>query len=284
MNWFYRLEQKYGRKAIPNIAKFFIAISILGEILTMIDPILFFSYFIFDPAMILKGQVWRLFTWVLMPSGNLGSIWGLLFLFCLWMLARNLEMYIGSFKMNFYFLGSIVLFDIIGLAVYGITLATIGVGVTTFLTFSYTIFSLYLMLGLFMPDAEVRLYFVLPLKMKWLVILYFVTYAYELYNVFSAGIYYGLCYGSVIIVSVIWLLFFVFICKNRVSHKQKKRQRAYQANFEQPRPGSGIGHHKCVICGRTDETNPELTFRFCSKCAGAREYCNDHLFTHQHFR
>ncbi len=284
MNWFYKLEQKYGRKAVPNVAKLFIAISIMGEVIAIANTESFYVNLCFDPGLILQGQIWRLFTWVLMPSGNLSSVWGLLFLFCLWMLAGNLEMYLGSFKMNFYFFGSIIFFDIAGFIIYGIVYATVGVYMSIFLSFSYTIFSLYLMLGLFMPDAEVRLYFVLPLKMKWLVILYFVTYAYELFNVFKTGFLFGIYGGSVIILSIIWLLFFVFICKNRVSHKQKKRQRVYQANFEKPRPGSGIGHHKCVICGRTDETNPELTFRFCSKCSGAREYCNDHLFTHQHFR
>ena len=72
--------------------------------------------------------------------------------------------------------------------------ATVGVYMSIFLSFSYTIFSLYLMLGLFMPDAEVRLYFVLPLKMKWLVILYFVTYAYELFNVFKMNFFVSLHY------------------------------------------------------------------------------------------
>lgn len=40
--------------------------------------------------------------------------------------------------------------------------------------------------------------------------------------------------------------------------------------------------HKCEICGRTEVTNPELEFRYCSKCKGNHEYCSDHLFTHKH--
>ena len=66
--------------------------------------------------------------------------------------------------------------------------------------------------------------------------------------------------------------------------KQKKRQKEFRAQFSQPRPGSGIARHKCAICGRTELTNPELQFRYCSKCVGNREYCQDHLFTHQHVK
>ena len=47
-------------------------------------------------------------------------------------------------------------------------------------------------------------------------------------------------------------------------------------------PKQTVTRHKCAICGRTDESNPELEFRFCSKCNGNYEYCNDHLFTHKH--
>ena len=42
--------------------------------------------------------------------------------------------------------------------------------------------------------------------------------------------------------------------------------------------------HKCAVCGRTDATNPELEFRYCSKCNGVYEYCSDHLFTHEHIK
>ena len=41
--------------------------------------------------------------------------------------------------------------------------------------------------------------------------------------------------------------------------------------------------HKCAVCGRTDVTNPELQFRYCSKCAGYHCFCSDHIFNHVHF-
>ena len=56
----------------------------------------------------------------------------------------------------------------------------------------------------------------------------------------------------------------------------------FKRQMAEPRPGSGITRHKCAVCGRTEVTNPELEFRYCSKCEGNFEYCQDHLFTHQH--
>ena len=47
---------------------------------------------------------------------------------------------------------------------------------------------------------------------------------------------------------------------------------------------SKITKHKCAICGRTEDSNPDLEFRYCSKCEGSFEYCEDHLYTHQHVK
>jgi hypothetical protein len=86
------------------------------------------------------------------------------------------------------------------------------------------------------------------------------------------------------VVPVLNMFWFFHAMKTRLSGKQKKRQKEFRAQFSQPRPGSGIARHKCAICGRTELTNPELQFRYCSKCVGNREYCQDHLFTHQHVK
>ena len=278
-----KLERKLKGRCIPHITRIFVICSILGDLLYMQNTASV-GYFAFSPHLIMQGQVWRLITWIFMPSGNTSSFWGLLFIFCLWMLGESLENSLGSFKMNFFFFGSIIFFDIVGMLFFGITcLAPInGSIIEIWLTMSYSLFSLYLMLGLFMPDAEVRLYFVLPIKMKWLVIVYFVDFAYKIYACFKLGLVYGIMMGTVIILTLIFLLVFVALCKRKVSHSQRKRQRQYQANFSQPRPGSGIARNKCCICGRTEITNPELTFRYCSKCTGGKQYCNDHLFTHTH--
>jgi hypothetical protein len=287
MNWMDNLERKIGRYAIPNITRIMVIASLLGTVLELIpgtDTLI--SYLDFSAYHILHGQIWRLVTWIILPSTTL-SIWTLLFIVCLLMLGQNMEMSLGSFRMNVYFIGGILLSDVVGILIYLIF------RIPVFLTSYYMLFSLYLMLGLLMPDAEVRLYFVLPIKMKWLLIVYFISLAYEVYEYFrfgylqggAAGMWiYGLMYGTQIVLALVNLFVFIYFCRHHVSRKQKKRIRIFEEQFANPRPGSGITKHKCVICGRTELDDPNLTFRYCSKCAGSREYCQDHLFTHTHIR
>ena len=129
--------------------------------------------------------------------------------------------------------------------------------------------------------------------MKWMLLFDLVYMFYQVIKVFYlmiayAGVPVGVLYGFMacteMIAAVLNLFLFFWFSKIHVSKKQKKRQKEFRAQFSQPRPGSGIAQHKCAICGRTEITNPELTFRYCSKCIGNREYCEEHLFTHEHVK
>ena len=81
--------------------------------------------------------------------------------------------------------------------------------------------------------------------------------------------------------------FLVFMVSGRkrigISKAQQMKRKEFRAKTKSLNNMSrNVTKHKCAICGRTDESNPELEFRFCSKCNGNYEYCNDHLFTHKH--
>lgn len=79
------------------------------------------------------------------------------------------------------------------------------------------------------------------------------------------------------------LLFYLQLGKlTRFKPKEVKRRADFQRNARMT--PKGVTRHKCAVCGRTEETNPNLEFRFCSKCNGNYEYCQDHLFTHQHVK
>lgn len=287
MNWLEKLERKSKFRGINNITIYAVACTMIGYVLMYASTMgsglasVIVNMVAFDAGSILRGQIWRLFTWILIPQGSL-SFWNLLFMFCLFMLGRSLEQGLGSFKMTVYFAGGWLLSTLGGLLIY------IIFRLPVYMTPYYILFSLYLMLGLFMPEAEMRLYFVLPIKMKWLVIVYFIMLAYEVFSYFRMGVAAGIMMGAEIIFAIINLLVFVSSCKNQLSlkarRKQQQRQQEYRRQMDVgPRPGAVITHHKCCICGRTDADSPELTFRYCSKCAGNREYCQEHLFTHQHF-
>jgi len=154
MNWLNKLEQKYGSKAIPNITRIFIAANLIGSVLLLTKGDVVLYYLQFSASAILHGQVWRLISWIFVPSGSI-SFLQLLFIFCLWTLGDSMESYLGSFRMNVYFFGGFLLYDIVGMLAFAVTHVSIN------LTMYYILIAMYLMLGLLMPEAEVRLYFVL---------------------------------------------------------------------------------------------------------------------------
>lgn len=290
MNWMDKLERKLGRYAVPNLSRYFVGAIVLGYVLSMLSPG-FTDWISYDVSAILHGQIWRLFTWIFMPTTSL-DFFGLLFLLCVLMWGSSLESMLGTFRMNVFLWGGVILSDVGGILIYVITKLTLGTGASIYLSTYYILMSMLLALAICMPEGEVRLYFVLPIKMKWMLVFELLYLAYIVFNTFKTMIAYangtwlgwvlGLVQSSQIILAVANMFLFFWASKTHISRKQKKRQREFHAQFSNPRPGSGISQHKCVICGRTELTNPELQFRYCSKCTGNKEYCQDHLFTHTH--
>lgn len=291
MNWMDKLERKWGRHAVANLSRYFVLAQVIGYVVQLTAPGLM-GYMNFDMGSILHGQIWRVVTWIFTPTASL-DVFGILFLFCVLMWGSSLESMLGTFRMNVFLWGSVILCDIVGAIVYVVTRILLGYGFSPYLSTYYILMSMLLALAMCMPEGEVRLYFVLPIRMKWMLIFELVYLGYQVVRIFSIGIAsYGTGMGILvgvlncvqIVVPVLNMFWFFHAMKTRLSGKQKKRQKEFRAQFSQPRPGSGIARHKCAICGRTELTNPELQFRYCSKCVGNREYCQDHLFTHQHVK
>jgi hypothetical protein len=291
MNWMDKLEKKIGRYAIPNLSRYFVAAIVVGFALEMFAPTIL-GYLEFSVADIMHGQIWRLVTWIFVPITTL-DFFGLLFMFCVLMWGSSLEMMLGTFRMNVFLWGGVILSDIGAIIVYFVSLAILGQGLPISLSLYYILFSMLLAMAICMPEGEVRLYFVLPIKMKWMLIFELIYLAYQVFRIFSiclamsrgtAGLLLGVAYSLQIVLAVVNLFLFFWLNKNHVSRKQKRRQKQFKAQFAKPRPGSGISQHKCVICGRTELTDPQMQFRYCSKCAGGMEYCEEHLFTHEHVK
>ena len=159
---------------------------------------------------------------------------------------------------------------------------------TMFSTY-YVNMSIFLAYAATFPDYEVLLFFILPIKVKFLGIIYGAMLVYQFivgYGTSSALFYYNLGIRFVITASLLNFVVFFFTSRRKVRRgpiRITRQQAAKQQSFRHEAKKSGsITRHKCAVCGRTDETNPELEFRFCSKCNGNYEYCQDHLFTHTH--
>lgn len=283
MNLMQKLERKWGKYAVCELHKYLVGAYLIGFIFNYL-PVNISGYLSFDMSSILHGQIWRLVTWVFCTQG--GSMFTLLFLLCLLPMGRTLEQFLGTFRMNVFLIGGMLLNLIGGMVIYFATWIMTGfqVGLPVYLTNYYVLLSMFMALAICIPDATVNLYFILPIKMKWMLAVYIASLLYELYRYYSiGGIIITLMMGAQIIFTLLNLFLFFHFSKIRLTRKQKQRQRQFQSQMAQnPRPGANITRHKCAICGRTEKDDPDLTFRYCSKCTGNKEYCQEHLFTHTH--
>lgn len=281
MNWLDKLERKLGRFAIPNLTVYLLIGYVIGFGIMYLMPEMV-GYLTLEPALILRGQVWRLISWVLIPpTTNLISLVFLVLLY--YSLGTALERTWGSFRYNVYIFSGL-LFTV--LAVFGlyafyyfrygveVPLSMIGLIGTNYITMS-----IFLAFAAIYPNMEVMLYFILPIKMKWMALVYVVLAGYDFIN---GGI------GIRVAIGASLLNFVIFFLSTRNFKRFGPREQARKAKFKkQSRPHmtyTNGAHHRCAVCGRTELDDPCLEFRFCSKCNGNYEHCQDHLFTHEHVK
>ena len=286
-------EKKFGKYAIKNISLVLILFYACGYLINWINPVMF-NYLTLNPyAILFKGQIWRLITWLIIPPENF-SFFTLIMLYFYYSIGTTLERTWGTYRYTLYlFLG--IIFTAVGaFAMMGFVYLfqrdiLFAMGAENYFAVLSTMFSTYYVnMSIFLafaatfPDMQVLLFFFIPIKVKILGIIYGVLLVYE----FIAGVgnkYLNAANRFVIGASLLNFIVFFLTSRNMIhmSPKQVKRRQEFKREVKQ---SAKITRHKCAICGRTEETNPELEFRFCSKCDGNYEYCQDHLFTHAHVK
>ena len=285
MKFIDKLERKFGRFGIPNLTIYMIVCYVIGYALMIVNPGIV-NWLSLEPAYILRGQVWRLVTWVLYPPSTSGVLWfAIAVLFFYYPIGTSLERTIGTFKYTLYILSGVI-FTILGAFIlYFLLGGNVLVG-NVFSTY-YISLSTFLAYAMCYPDMQVLLMFIIPVKMKWMAIFYVVIVVYEMIQYIMAGAWYLVI---PIVASLLNFIIFYFGTKDfsRYNPKEVHRRNEFRRAMEpQGRMKSGSGSvtkHKCAICGRTELDDPNLEFRFCSRCNGNYEYCQDHLFTHTHVK
>lgn len=275
-NWLDKMERRFGRYAIRNLTMYLLAGCAIGYLLSFTMPQLL-TYFTLEPALILKGQVWRLLSWVIIPPND-NIIFVIFMMLLYYSLGNTLESYWGAFRYNVYIFSGI-LFTVIGaFIVNGLIGGVTGFG-SLYSTY-YINMSIFLACASIMPDYQLLLYGIIPVKMKWLAILDVVLLAVD-------AVQGGLIIRIVIIASLLNFIIFFFCNRNLRGHspKQAVRRKKFQKQISRPQNQyAGGAKHRCAVCGRTELDDPTLEFRYCSKCNGNYEYCQDHLFTHEHVK
>ena len=277
-------EKRFGKYAISNLSLILILCYVVGYVIQMVNGN-FLLYLTLDSYAVLHGQIWRIFTWVIVPPSSLDPFTIIMLLFY-YNIGTSLERTWGTYRYNVY-LFSGMLFTVLGSFVWlgiqfflsggGEGLAATSLIVSALFSTYYINMSIFLAFAATFPDVQVLLMFIIPVKVKWLGILDGLVLTYDF--LFRGG----LVTRIVILSSLLNFVIFFFTSRSHIhmSPKQMKRRAEFKQDI---RRNSRVTKHKCAICGQTEDDDPNLEFRFCSKCNGNYEYCQEHLFTHTHVK
>ena len=278
-------ENRY--KGIANLMLYVSIASAIVYVLSMMDQsYTLYGFLCFDRTAILHGQIWRLFTYPLTYGVGSGLIMMLISLFCYYSLGRAIENTWGTFRFNLFYFSGMLLMDIFCL-IFGGHADAYHLNLTLFLAYA----TLY-------PNAQFLLMFIIPVKAWIFALLDLVLVVYDIvlsaYGPFPLNLFplvaianYLLFFGKDVIniIPDSWQANF-----SRIFRKKKK-----YAKDSGPIPFPSAGSyeatvatakapytHRCTICGRTDVSDPNLEFRYCSRCNGYFCYCEDHINNHTH--
>ena len=262
-------------KGIPNLMLYVVIGTAIVYIMDMIDPSNALSYLLyFDRELILQGQVWRLITYPFI-IGSSNVLLTAMMLFCYYSIGRTIESIWGVLRFNLFYFSGVILMDIYCMIFGGMADAY------------YLNLSLFLSYATLFPDAQFMLFFIIPVK-AWifalldltLVVWGLIAYPWP-YNLFPviALLNYFLFFGKDVlnVLPRSWRYKF----SRRVKHTPAVKTIPFRQTQERARPDYT---HRCTICGRTDVTNPELEFRYCSRCSGYHCYCQEHISNHPHIQ
>ncbi len=273
---FERFCHRNHDKGIPNLMLYITIGSAIVYLLSMFDgSYTLYGALYFNRELILQGQVWRLFTYVFtFDAGHI--LITAIALFCYYSLGRAIEMVWGTFRFNLFYLSGVVLLDVFCMIFDG------NANVT------YLNMSLFLAYATMYPDARFLLLYIIPVK-AWIFAV--VDLALTIYNVVlltAAGLFPYSLFPLVAIAN-----YFLFFGKDvinviplswrmKLGRKKKKAAQPQKPIVFRAASQKENFNHQCAVCGRTDVTNPELEFRYCSRCNGYFCYCEDHINNHTH--
>lgn len=253
-----KLERKWRPFAPSNLTLYLIAGQGLFFAL-MGFGLVSFERIILIPSLLMEGQFWRILTFLFVPPSA-----ALFFLILSWyiffLMGTALEQSWGPSRYT--------LFLLIG---YIITVVVSFITPNAYISNIYLFGSVFLAFALLHPNFELYLFFVLPVKMKWLGLLSFAAYVYDFVTKS------GSVRLSILAAVCNLLLFFGSDALARLKGKKRRLKIEAQRKIERNKP-----FHQCVVCGITDQSHPYMDFRYCSNCEGDRCYCTEHIDSHKH--
>lgn len=262
----------------------------------------------FDKSAILRGEVWRLFSWLLTESLGGNPLLSVVFLYFFYRLGSAVESSIGTFKFNLFYLGGVILMDLFALISCPTEAVIIGgmIFPPEIFTMLYSNMAYYLHLSMILafstmyPDSQFLILFVIPVKAWVIALVDLVLMAISVFNMCFPIMLFPHCLFPLIGL-LNYFLFFAPDMGNLLPLSWRVKLRRRRSRKKQPQSSgpkvvpftpparqgaadkSSLPYtHRCTVCGRTDAEFPDLEFRYCSRCQGYHCYCEDHISNHVH--
>lgn len=252
------MKNKLNRYAIKNLT---ITI-IVGQVLVYLAinaGFINYSTLSLNYGGILNGEIWRVITFLFIPPTT-SPIWAVISWYILFLMGSNLEHYWGELHYNIYIFVAVVLTNIVAF------IFNLSIGTNYYLQSS-----IFLAFAFLNPNFQVRLFFIIPVKIKWIAIVNWILYLWILFTGNSAQ-------RLLIIASL--TNFTIFFSKD-IYYKIKYRGKTVKKRIEK-RVSANKPLHTCAVCSRNDLDYPHLDFRYCSQCSPEKCYCEDHILNHDH--
>ena len=263
-----RFCYKHPRFGIPNLMLGIVIGTILVYLVDMFSQDTFSALLYFSRDLVLRGQVWRAVTFLFIPD-NSNPFFFILSMYFYYFIGSNLEREWGAGKFTIFYGMGAVLTLITGFC-------------TGYASIGYLNLSLFLAFATLYPNLQFLLFFIIPVKAKWLAWLDGALLAFSMVNCLVQGYWQG---AVLIVVSLLnYLIFFwselmYYLRRDRRSRSRNVMDFKRAVNKQKKQQGY---HHKCAVCGITDADDPNMEFRYCSKCVGNYCYCMDHINNHVH--
>ena len=272
---FCALHPRFG---MPNLMLYIVAANIAVYVLDALLQTGLASLLCFSTGAVARGQLWRVATFVLIPDAS-GVFSLLISCYFYYWIGASLERQWGTAKFTCYYLGG-MLFTLLGATaaslIVGASIPVYGAG--------YVNFAMFLAFAALWPDAQVLLFFIIPMKIKYLAYIDLAFFAWSVARFLLMGAWY---FAVIPVMALLNFVIFFYpelrrlLGMETLHARQTARRAAAEARHEARSANAGL--RACAVCGRTNETNPELEFRYCSRCAGYHCFCSDHIFSHVHF-
>ncbi len=260
MDFLNSLERRFGRFAIHHLALYLVAGQVVVLTFALFGRPDILNLIALLPAAALEGQWWRVVSFLFVPPVNPGqlSLVGAVFLafgwYMFWLMSSALEGYWGAFRFNlFVFTGWLC------------TAAVAFIFPMSWATNAFLAGTVFLAFAFLNPDFELVLFFILPVKIKWLALIAWIGYAVN----FVLGDWPTRLAVAASVAN--FLLFFAGDIVTRVRSGRRRMQ--HQARVAAARTAETEARHRCVVCGKTELTHPNEDFRYGDddQC-----YCSEH--------